>query len=77
VAEPPAVLLPPRPVQPPAVLRAAVQRLQDEQGRFRNVEVLVQDRLVYLRGSPSELRDFAALVARLPGVERVVIVAGR
>ena len=70
-----AVLLAPRPASAPVDLLAAVRQLQDEQSRFRKIDVVVQDRLIYLRGSGSDLLDLAARVRSLPGVEKVILVA--
>src|SRR5438876_1180615 len=55
-------------------LRTAVDRLRRSEVPFRDLEVAVEDGIVYVRGSSPAADALAQAVARLPGVERVILL---
>jgi len=56
-------------------LEQAIRKVQDGEFRFRAVQIEVREGVVTLRGPAHQpaTQDLARLVARLPGVERVVV----
>jgi hypothetical protein len=73
---PSAVLLLPTGLHTSADLAGEVDRLRDEDVRFRWVRSEVSGRVVHLRGFVhrwEDVLDLARAAAQLPGVERVVL----
>jgi hypothetical protein len=71
-------LSPSRPASPGGAggLTEAVERLQQQDARFRRIRPEVRGDTVFLRGSVARWEDLFELargIARLPGVERVVL----
>jgi hypothetical protein len=61
---------------PSPALSAAIERLRQDDPRFRGIQAEVRGGLVLVRGgdTPGEhVMAFAQAVTRLPGVERVVV----
>jgi hypothetical protein len=71
-----ALVPPPVAPTPPAVLISTIDRLRLADPRFRQVRADVQDGVVHLGGTVArweDLLELAQAVARLPGVERVIL----
>jgi hypothetical protein len=67
-------LLPPKPAGPRRDLEREIERLRQSGERFSRIDVEVRDRIVYVRGGDDARFAFAELIARLPHVERVIVV---
>jgi hypothetical protein len=67
-------LLPPRPASTFSELEREIERVRLSDESFREIDIRVLDREVRLRGRRDPAFLLARLIARLPGVERVVIV---
>jgi osmotically-inducible protein OsmY len=75
-SEPPAVLLPPAPRATSENLTRAIDALRRGDERFRRVRSEVRDGVVHLGGTVyrwEDLFEMARAVARLPGVQRVIL----
>jgi osmotically-inducible protein OsmY len=67
---------PPAAAQPQADLATVIERLHQQDARFRAIQVEVRGGVVRLRGSPRQAADvigLATAVSQVPGVERVLV----